>query len=109
MTMEVRSSATDLEPKCVAIGCAFSIVTLNTLLLGLIAWSFSHGPYSSHGQEVFYRYYSIGLFLAGAIAPAIILLLGAKRSLIATVALIAWMLFVLVNAIMYAVGSGGGV
>ena len=85
------------------------MLAVNTVFLGLLAWSFSHGPYSSHEQEVWYRYRSIGYFLCGAVLPGIALFFTAKRSLIGTLALGAWMFATLIAAFMYAIMSSGGV
>lgn len=85
------------------------VLGVNALLTGLLALSFSHGPYSSREQEIWYRYGSVALMLAGAIFPALAASLGALRSQWAVVALIMWMLATLAVTIVYAVLSGGGV
>ena len=85
------------------------MLAVNTLLIGLLASSFSQGPYSSHGQEVWYRYGSIGFLLVGAVLPGAALIFGARRSLIASALLIVWMLATLGAAFWYAIMSGGGV
>lgn len=82
---------------------------INALLIGLLAFSFSHGPYSSREQELWYRYGSIGFLIAGAVLPAVALLLGAARYQWAVIALIMWMLAILMACFVYAMFSGGGV
>ena len=84
------------------------MLAINTLLVGGATLSFSQGPYSSAGQEIWYRYGSLGLFLIGAIIPAFALLLGARRSSLATAFLIMWMLAALFTFLVYAFYSGGG-
>jgi hypothetical protein len=93
----------------VGVGCAWIAFALNLGIIGLFAFSFSQGPYSSSEQELWYRYGSLGFFVAGAILPAIVLARSRRRSTHATVALIAWMVAVLVAFIIYAALSGGGV
>ena len=90
-------------------GCAWSMLGINALIIGLAAVSFSQGPYSSWEQEVWYRYCSMGLLLCGAILPAIALLLGARKSALATALLTTWMLAAFVAFLIYAMFSGGGV
>jgi hypothetical protein len=85
------------------------MVIVNALLIGLIAVAFAEGPYSSRGQELWYRYGSLGFLLAGAILPAVALALGARRSVGLTVGLTVWMLAVLLACLGYASISGGGV
>ena len=68
-------------------GCLLVMLGINALLIGLLAFSFSHGPYSSRGQELWYRYGSIGFLVAGAVLPALALWLGALRSRWAIIAL----------------------
>jgi hypothetical protein len=91
------------------IGCAVAMVIINALLIGFIALGFAEGPYSSRGQELWYRYGSLGFLLAGAILPAVALALGARRPAGLTVALTVWMLVVLVACLGYVSMSGGGV
>ena len=91
------------------LGCAVVALGINALLMGLVAISFAQGPYSSPQQEIWYRYGSIGLLLCGAILPAIALLLGARRSYLATNLLTVWMIAALVAWLVYVFNSGGGV
>jgi fatty acid desaturase len=85
------------------------MLAINALLIGLLAFSFSHGPYSSREQELWYRYGSIGFLIAGAILPVIALWFGALRSQWAVIALTTWMIIVLIACFLYALFSGGGV
>lgn len=85
------------------------VLGINALLIGLLAFSFAWGPYSSPQQELWYRYGSIGFLLAGAVLPATALWLGAMRSQRAIVAIIVWMIAVLAACVVYAFLSGGGV
>jgi|KBSSwiStaDraftv2_1062776.scaffolds.fasta_scaffold04003_2 hypothetical protein len=91
------------------IGCALSILAVNAVVIGFLASSFAEGPYSSLGQELWYRYGSLGFLLSGVILPAIALLLGASRSRGATIALTIWMMVTLFLCFGYALNSGGGV
>ncbi len=90
-------------------GCAWSMLGVNVLLIGLAALSFSQGPYSSKEQEIWYRYGSLGLLLGGAIIPAIVLLSGARRSPWAITLLTIWMFAAFLAFLIYAFYSGGGV
>ena len=82
---------------------------LNSMLIGLLAWSFTQGPYSSHRQEVWFRYGSLTFLFAGALLPGIALLLGAWRSRWAVGVLTRWMIVALLTCFVYACLSGGGV
>jgi hypothetical protein len=77
--------------------------------MGLLAWSFTQGPYYSHRQEVWYRYGSLAFLFAGALLPAAALLLGAYRSRRAVGLLMKWMTATLLTGFVYACLSGGGV
>lgn len=100
---------TSEAPRLRRTGCAWSILAINTVVIGLAALSFSQGPYSSPEQELWYRYGSLGFLLVGAILPAIALLLGARSSTWGTVALTMWMVAGFVSFMLYAILSGGGV
>jgi hypothetical protein len=82
---------------------------MNALIMGLFALSFSQGPYSSRGQELWYRYGSLGFLLGGAIIPAIALLSGARRPAWLTTSLTTWMFLALFAFLFYAMLSSGGV
>ncbi len=90
------------------LGCAGAIAGFNFLLMGLVALSFSQGPYSSFEQELWYRYRSIGLLFAGAILPALVLWLG-RRSPIAVGGATVWMFLTFWVFVAYVIYSGGGV
>lgn len=90
-------------------GCMLVMLGINTLMIGLLAFSFSHGPYSSQEQELWYRYGSIGFLIAGAVLPAIALRLGVLRRQWAIIALSVWMIAVFIACFIYTLFSGGGV
>ena len=90
------------------IGCAWALLVINVVLMGLFAASFAQGPYSSSEQELWYRYGSLGLFLAGAALPAVALF-AARRSRWIVIACTAWMLTLLLVFACFAMMSGGGV
>ncbi len=90
-------------------GCTLSMLAVNALLIGLLAFSFTQGPYSSREQELWYRYGSLGFFIAGALLPAFVLLLGVIRSRRAMLLLTKWMVAALLTCFVYACVSGGGV
>ena len=89
-------------------GCAVAMLAINTALIGLLTASMTQGPYSSHEQEIWYRYGSLGFFVAGSVLPAIALFAG-RRSRWVTVASIAWMAAILLAFLWYAMMSSGGV
>ena len=90
-------------------GCMLVMLGINALLIGLLAFSFSVGPYSSRGQELWYRYGSIGFFVAGVVIPAIAMRLRPMRSPSGITAITVWMIAVLSACFIYALRSGGGV
>ena len=90
------------------IGCVLILLVVNTVLMGLFALSFALGPYSSWQQELWYRYGSIGFFLAGSVLPAIAVFWG-RRSPAVLLATVSWLLLALLVFIGYAMVSGGGV
>ena len=90
-------------------GCAWSLLALNALLMGLAAFSFSQGPYSSEEQELWYRYGSLSFLLGGAIIPAVALLSFARKSALAVSLLSAWMVTAFLGFLIYVGFSSGGV
>jgi uncharacterized membrane protein YozB (DUF420 family) len=104
----VGSRETVEQNRVEGIGCAWALLALNTVLMGLLAVSFVQGPYSSRGQEIWYRYGSLGFFLAGAALPAIALF-AARHSRWVAIASSIWMLTVLLGFAWFAMMSGGGV
>jgi len=101
-----RQETHRLEP-IEGIGCGWTLVAINTALMGLCAASFVRGPFSSFEQELWYRYGSIGFLLAGAALPAVILLRGRPRWLVYATA--PWMLTALLSFAGWVMVSGGGV
>ena len=102
-------SNAEVASKTSGLGCAFSILGLNALIFGFLALSFTQGPFASWGQELWYRYASLGLLLGGAVLPGSALLLGAGRSRRAVIFLTLWMIVWLFVGVGYAINSGGGV
>jgi hypothetical protein len=102
---EDRTQQTKTSP---ATGCACVMLAVNTLLMGVLAGSFTQGPYSSHQQELWYRYGSLTFFLAGSVLPAIAMFAG-RRSRWVVGASMAWMGAVFLAFLWYAMMSGGGV
>jgi peptidoglycan/LPS O-acetylase OafA/YrhL len=90
-------------------GCLWTMLALNGVLIGLVALSFSQGPYSSDEQEYWYRYKAIGFFIAGVILPALAACFGVSKSQKANVVLTVWMIAVFVAFANYVFVSGGGV
>jgi len=89
-------------------GCAVTLACFNVAAMGLLASNFAPGPFSSAGQELWYRYGSIGFLLLGAIIPAGTLFFGARRYpaviAVATLCMFAiWLPFA-----GYLIMSGGG-
>jgi hypothetical protein len=89
------------------IGCAWTVLGVNGVLMGLLAASSVQGPYSSSEQELWYRYGSLGFFFAGAALPAIALF-AARRSRWIVIASTVWMLMLLLAFAWFAMMSGGG-
>lgn len=98
-----------MKEKPNGVGCMLMMLGINTLIIGLLAFSFSHGPYSIQDQERWYRYGSIVFLIAGSVLPAIVLRLGALRRQWAIIALSVWMIAVFIACFIYVLFSGGGV
>ncbi|WP_309602014.1 hypothetical protein [Sphingomonas sp.] len=90
-------------------GCAWSLLAMNAILIGLASFSFSQGPYSSRGQELWYRYGSLGFLLAGVFVPAVALMSVARKSSFGLSILTAWMVTALLVFLIYVAYSSGGV
>ena len=90
------------------VGCAFAILAINTALIGLATASFTQGPYSSHEQELWYRYGSLAFLMGGVVAPAVALFAG-RKSRIVIGGSVAWMAMTLIAFIYYVGLSSGGV
>ena len=105
MIEETESGATDNK---LAAGCAFVVLGVNAVLIGLFTGSFAQGPYSSNVQELWYRYGSLAFFVAGVAVPAFVLF-SARRSAGVLAGSIAWMIVTLLAFVAYALMSSGGV
>jgi hypothetical protein len=90
------------------IGCAWTLLGVNAVVMGVVAAAFARGPYSSGQQELWYRYGSLGFVLAGVVLPAVTLYV-ARRSDGVGVACTAWMLAALFAFLGFVMMSGGGV
>jgi hypothetical protein len=90
------------------IGCAWALLGINTVLIGLLTASFVQGPYSTNEQELWYRYGSLGFFMAGVVLPAIVLF-SVRRSRWLVIASTAWMLLALLGFVWFGMMSSGGV
>ena len=90
------------------IGCAWALLGVNAMLMGLVAASFVRGSYSSSAQELWYRYGALAFFLAGAALPAIALFAG-RRSRWIVIASTAWMIALLLAFVWFGMMSGGGI
>jgi hypothetical protein len=92
------------------IGCLWTILGLNMLLMGLFALSSIWGPYSTTEQEFWYRWVPLGFLLAGAVLPGIGLAVARKPIGPGAIsAAIIWLLIALVAFTGFAMMSGGGV
>ena len=90
------------------LGCAWTLLGINTVLIGLLTASFVQGPYSSWEQELWYRYGSLSFFVAGVALPAISLF-AARRLRWVVIATTVWMLVTLVGFVWFGMMSSGGV
>ena len=90
------------------LGCAWTLLGINTVLIGLLTASFVQGPYSSWEQELWYRYGSLSFFAAGVALPAISLF-AARRLRWVVIATTVWMLVTLVGFVWFGMMSSGGV
>jgi fatty acid desaturase len=86
------------------------MIAVNTVLMGLVAVSFGSGPYSTAGQELWYRYGSVGFFLGGSVLPAIALFTSRRSMGLGIItALVVWLLIILFAFAAFVMMSGGGV
>ena len=90
------------------VGCAVALAILNLVLMGIVAVSFSQGPYSSLEQEQWYRHRSLAFLVLGAIVPFAVLYIGRKNPLTVAATTI-WMAGALLLFVGYVMYSGGGV
>ena len=89
------------------LGCAVALAILNLVLMGIVAVSFSQGPYSSLEQEQWYRHRSLAFLVLGALVPIVVLYFGRKKPmLVATTT--TWMAGALLLFVGYLMYSGGG-
>ena len=89
------------------VGCAVALALLNLVLMGIVAVSFSQGPYSSLEQEQWYRHRSLAFLVLGALVPSAVLYFGRKKPSMVTATLI-WMGGALLLFVGYVMYSGGG-
>lgn len=87
---------------------AFTMLIVNGLFIGFAVTSFVQGPYSSREQELWYRYGSLGFFIAGVVIPAAVLLAFRRLRPVVRI-LTAWMSVVFLGFVWYLAMSGGGV
>jgi hypothetical protein len=106
--MTMQEGETQQRKSSPPTGCALAMLAINTVLMGLLTASMTQGPYSSDEQELWYRYGSLGFFVAGSVLPAIALFAG-RRSRWVAVASIAWMAATFLVFLWYAMLSSGGV
>jgi hypothetical protein len=92
-----------------SIGCTVGLVVVNAVLIGPPALAFATGRYASVGQELYYRYLSIGILAAAVVVPAVLLMLGRCRSPLALRLLTAWLLAAPFLWYSYRASAGGGV
>lgn len=90
------------------VGDAWTMLVVNVVIIGLLTGGFAQGPYSSHEQELWYRYGSLSFFLAGVIIPAFAIF-TIRRSRLVVAILNAWMLATLLGFTWFAAMSSGGV
>lgn len=95
-------------PRPGGVGCAWTMLAVNVVIIGLLTASMVQGPYSNREQELWYRYGSLGFFIAGAALPAVALF-AVRRSRSVVVASTAWMLAMLLGFVWFGAMSSGGV
>jgi hypothetical protein len=86
-----------------------TLVVINAVLMGLFAFSFSHGPYSSFEQELWYRWASVSFFVAGAVLPAGLMFMRPPIARRISAGLNLWLALIFFAFIPYLMSSGGGV
>lgn len=104
--MEARSSIE--QDRAGNVGDAWTMLVVNVIFIGFLATSMVQGPYSSHEQEVWYRYGSICFFIAGVIFPAVVLFVMRQSRLIVVSANV-WMFAILLGFVLFGAMSSGGV
>jgi hypothetical protein len=90
------------------VGCAWAMLVINVVVIGLLTASMVQGPYSSREQELWYRYGSIGFFIAGVILPTVMLFTIRRSRSVLSFATV-WMFASLVGFMWFVAMSSGGV
>jgi hypothetical protein len=90
-------------------GCAMTLACINVAAMGLLASTFTTGPFSSVEQELWYRYGSLAFLLLGAVLPGAALLLGTRRHPAVIAATMVWMIAMWLPFAGYVLMSGGGI
>ena len=89
------------------VGDAWMMLIANVVFIGFFTAGMVQGPYSSREQEVWYRYGSLGFFIAGVVLPAVALFF-VRRSCLVVIFLNAWMFVILLAFLWFAAMSSGG-
>jgi hypothetical protein len=89
------------------IGCVAVMLAVNALLMGATAITFARGPYSSVEQELWYRYGSVGFFIAGFVLPGVVILV--RRTAALLLVALSWLFAVLIAFVIYGMMSSGGI
>ena len=87
---------------------AKSLLVINTILIGIVAFNFVQWSNPNDAQELWYRYGSIALFVFGSVIPAIMLWV-APRSPAVVKAAIVLMIATFVLFVWYGLNSGSGI
>ena len=91
------------------LGCAWAMASFNGLAMGLVAISFTDGPFYDGTQEFWYRWVSLAFVACGAVLPALALLLADRRPYLTAAGLLGWMIVVFLVFAQYLMVAGGGV
>lgn len=102
------SQKDDERGRVEGIGCVWMTLAVNALFIGLLTALFVQGPFYNKGQEVWYRYYSLGFFMAGVVLPAITVIVFRRNAKVVFPTTV-WMIFVFSCFLGYAMLSGGGI
>ena len=86
-----------------------TLVAINSVIIGLFTFSFTQGPYSSDGQEFWYRWISIAFLVGGVLLPAGLVFLQPQNAKRVSVAINIWLVTTLFGFFVYLMLSGGGV
>ena len=86
-----------------------TLVTINAVVMGLLALSMVRGPFSSFQQELWYRYGSLTFFFLGVVLPVLaIVFFRAKVRRFAVVSNV-WLVAIMIGFFGYLMSFGGGV